>query len=151
MSIIFTIRRSPRILFSKYVGRLIYIYIYIYIWWFHGLTVSMVGHKSIAPGFKPQPGYVIRVFHISLRLITHSAHTHTHTQILKINEANDVLLCTFSLHVAVSCPLALLTSQVISPPSPSWTSLTISCATLPSRLIRYLLPERSGMPSRNLI
>ena len=36
----------------------------------HGLTGSAVGHGSIAPGFKSRPGYVRRVFHFSLRLIT---------------------------------------------------------------------------------
>ena len=36
----------------------------------HGLTGRVVGHISIAPGFKPQLGYVRRMFHISLRLIT---------------------------------------------------------------------------------
>ena len=34
------------------------------------LTGSIVGHRSIAPGFKLQPGYIRRVFHVSLRLIT---------------------------------------------------------------------------------
>ena len=36
----------------------------------HGLTGSAGGHRSIAPGFKPRPGYIRRVFHLSLRLIT---------------------------------------------------------------------------------
>jgi len=31
---------------------------------------SAVGHISIASGFKPRPGYVGMVFHISLSLIT---------------------------------------------------------------------------------
>jgi len=35
-----------------------------------GLTSSAVGHRSIAPGFKTRPGYVRRVFQLSLRLIT---------------------------------------------------------------------------------
>ena len=37
---------------------------------FHGLSFSVVGHRSIATGFKPRPGYVRRVFHLSLRLVT---------------------------------------------------------------------------------
>ena len=36
----------------------------------HVLSCSAVGHKSIAPGFKLCMGYVSRVFHLSLRLIT---------------------------------------------------------------------------------
>ena len=36
----------------------------------HGLTGSAVGHISIAPGFKPRPGYARRLFHLSLRLFT---------------------------------------------------------------------------------
>jgi hypothetical protein len=36
----------------------------------HVLTGSAVGHRSLAPGFKARPGYVRRVFHLSLRLIT---------------------------------------------------------------------------------
>ena len=36
----------------------------------HGLTGSMISHISIAPGFKLQPGYVRRVFHLSFYLIT---------------------------------------------------------------------------------
>ena len=36
----------------------------------HGLTSRVVGHRSIAPGFKSRPGYVRMVFHLSLRLIT---------------------------------------------------------------------------------
>jgi len=35
-----------------------------------GLTGSMVSHRSIAPGFKTQPGYVRRLFLVSLHLIT---------------------------------------------------------------------------------
>jgi len=35
-----------------------------------GLTSCAVGHISIAPGFKPRPGYVRRVFHLSFRFIT---------------------------------------------------------------------------------
>ena len=34
------------------------------------LTGRAVGHSSIAPGFKPRPGYVRRVFHLSLGVIT---------------------------------------------------------------------------------
>ena len=37
---------------------------------FRGLTDSVVGYRSIAPGFKPLPDFVRRVFHLSLRLIT---------------------------------------------------------------------------------
>ena len=43
----------------------------------HGLIGSMVGHISIAPGFRPWLGYARSVFHLSLRLITivgHLAH-----------------------------------------------------------------------------
>ena len=35
---------------------------------------STVGHKSIAPGFKPWLGYVRRVFHLSLHRITFGGH-----------------------------------------------------------------------------
>ena len=35
-----------------------------------GLTGSAISHRSIAPRFKPRPGYVRRVFHLTLRLIT---------------------------------------------------------------------------------
>ena len=35
-----------------------------------GLTGSPIGHPSIVYGFKPWPGYIIKMFHISLRLIT---------------------------------------------------------------------------------
>ena len=42
---------------------------------FHGLTGTAVGHWSIAPGFKPRPGYIGKLFHLSLRLVTcRSAH-----------------------------------------------------------------------------
>ena len=37
---------------------------------YHGLTGSAVGHRFIAPWFKPQLGYVRRMFHLSLRFIT---------------------------------------------------------------------------------
>jgi len=40
----------------------------------HGLTGSVVGHRCIAPGFRPWPGYVRRVFHLLLRLITIGGH-----------------------------------------------------------------------------
>ena len=45
-------------------------------WHLHGLTGSAIGHRSIAPGFKPLPwlGYVRRVFHLSLCLITYEGH-----------------------------------------------------------------------------
>ena len=33
------------------------------------LTGSAVGHRSIVSGLKPLPGYVRRVFHLSVRLI----------------------------------------------------------------------------------
>ena len=36
----------------------------------NGLPGSVIGHRSIAPGFKPRTGYTRRVFHLSLRLIT---------------------------------------------------------------------------------
>ena len=36
----------------------------------YALTGSAVGHISIAPGFKPWPGYVRRVFNLSPCLIT---------------------------------------------------------------------------------
>ena len=36
----------------------------------HGLSGSAVGHRSVAIGFKSRPGYVRRVFHVSLRLLT---------------------------------------------------------------------------------
>ena len=45
-------------LLSKLKGRL------------HGLTGSVIGHISVAAGFKSQLGYVRRVFHLSLLLIT---------------------------------------------------------------------------------
>jgi len=35
----------------------------------HGPTGSAVGHRSIAPGFKPRSDYVRRVFPLSLRFI----------------------------------------------------------------------------------
>ena len=35
----------------------------------YGLTSSTIDHRFITPGFKPRPGYVRRVFHISLCLI----------------------------------------------------------------------------------
>jgi len=41
----------------------------------HGLTGSTVGHRSIAPVFKPWPVYVRRVFHLSLRLIESTFYT----------------------------------------------------------------------------
>jgi len=34
------------------------------------MLYSTVGHRCIAPGFKPRPGCTRRVFHLSLRLIT---------------------------------------------------------------------------------
>jgi len=34
-----------------------------------------LGHRSIAPGFKPRLGYVRRVFHLSLHLITFGGHS----------------------------------------------------------------------------
>jgi len=34
-----------------------------------GLTGIADGHRSIAPGFKPRPGYISRVFHLSLHSI----------------------------------------------------------------------------------
>jgi len=34
----------------------------------HGLSGGAVGRGAIAPGFKLRPGYVRRVFHLSLRL-----------------------------------------------------------------------------------
>jgi len=41
----------------------------------YGLTVcSIVGHIVIAPGFKPQPGYVRRMFHLSLHFIYKIGH-----------------------------------------------------------------------------
>ena len=46
-------------------------------WHLHGLTGSVVGHRSIVSGFKPQPVYVRKVFHHSLCLMAfggHSAH-----------------------------------------------------------------------------
>ena len=49
------------------------------IWPIH--TSSAGGHRSIAPGFKLRPGYVRRLFHLSLRLITfggRSAHLAYH-------------------------------------------------------------------------
>jgi len=36
----------------------------------HGPTGSMVGHSSVAPGFKPWLGYVRRLFNLSLWFIT---------------------------------------------------------------------------------
>jgi len=33
-------------------------------WRFRGRTGSTVGHGSIAPGFKPRPGYIRGVFHL---------------------------------------------------------------------------------------
>ena len=48
-----------------------------YVGCLHGLTGSMVNHRSIAPGFKPWPDYVRRVFYLWLCLIIfggHSAH-----------------------------------------------------------------------------
>ena len=35
-----------------------------------GLTGRVVGHGSVAPGYKPRPGYVRTVFHLSLRYVT---------------------------------------------------------------------------------
>jgi len=48
-----------------------------------GLTGIVVGHRSIAPGFKPWLGYVRRVFHLLLCLITlggRSAHLAYHVR-----------------------------------------------------------------------
>jgi len=42
---------------------------------FDGLTGSKVGCRFIGPGFKPQPGYVRRLFHLSLCLITFGGHS----------------------------------------------------------------------------
>jgi len=38
-----------------------------------GLISSVVGHRSIAPGFNPRLAYIRRVFHLSLHLITFGA------------------------------------------------------------------------------
>ena len=35
-----------------------------------GLADSAVGHRSIAPGFKPRPGYIKKIFHLTFCLIT---------------------------------------------------------------------------------
>ena len=77
-----------------------------------GLTSSTVGHRSIAPGFKPRLGYVRRVFYLSLHLITFggcSAHltyivhksscktatfTHTHTHTLEGFTLQQLLIFT---------------------------------------------------------
>jgi len=51
---------------------------------FHGLTLSPVGNRSIASGFEPQLGYVRRMFHLSVHLITfgcRSAYLTYHTQV----------------------------------------------------------------------
>ena len=42
---------------------------YLFKWCFHGLSDSVVDHRSIAPGFKPQPDYVRMVFHPSFCLV----------------------------------------------------------------------------------
>ena len=55
----------------------------------HSLTGNTVGHMSTALGFKPLIGYVRKVFHLSLCLITfedHSAH-HVHKSGLKLKAA----------------------------------------------------------------
>ena len=60
----------------------------------HGLTGSAVGHRTTTPGFKPRPGYVRRVFHISLRLITfggRSAHLAYLAAFSVGNRVNDPL------------------------------------------------------------
>ena len=45
-------------------------YCFSYIWRLYSITDSMLGHRSTTPGFKHWPGYVRRVFHLSLRFIT---------------------------------------------------------------------------------
>jgi len=40
----------------------------------HNLTNGTVSNIPLAPGFKPQPGYVWTEFHISLYLVTFGGH-----------------------------------------------------------------------------
>ena len=40
----------------------------------HGLIRSVVGHKPLAPGLKFRPGYVIRMFHLLVRLLAFVSH-----------------------------------------------------------------------------
>jgi len=60
----------------------------------HGLTGSAIGHRSIAPGFKPRPSYVRRVFRLSLWLITFGDRS-THLAYLVPKSGRETATFTF--------------------------------------------------------
>jgi len=77
----------------------------------HGLTGSTVGHRFIAPAFKPRLGYVRRVFHLSFRLINfggRSAHLAklVHKSGHKTSTGFDYIsICDLLQKIAVFCEL----------------------------------------------
>ena len=60
----------------------------------HGLTGSADGHRSTASGFKPWPGYVERVFHLSLRLVVFRGFSH-HLACIVHKGGRKTATCTF--------------------------------------------------------
>ena len=60
----------------------------------HSLTGSVADHKSILPGFEPRPGYVRRLFHLSLYLISFGGQS-VHLAYLVHKSGNKTATFTF--------------------------------------------------------
>ena len=70
------------------------------LFYYHDLTYSGVSHRSLAPGFKHRPGYVRRVFHLSLPLITFGNRS-AHLACLVHKSGRKTATFTFYIHVYI--------------------------------------------------